>query len=184
MHGRALEVIKDSYPLVVGLPDDDIPIGIEIRVWDRRWIVRPSTLGPHSGLGLFAMDDIVVPDGCTPEDQPELFPFHGPTYSHSHWRILSRQCATFGRYGIKVDLRPGRAFMDGYPPRTGNLAGYINSTRGHVRDGVRPNAEWVEYYPGHHPRMGGSLTHFVITHAIRTIRVGDEILVDYDFRRS
>jgi hypothetical protein len=184
LHGRALEVIRDAYPLDVGLPDDEIPIGEEIRVWDRRWIVRPSSLGLHCSLGLFAMEDIVVPDGCLPEERPELFPFHGPTYSHSHWRILSRQCPTFGRYGIKVDLRSEKAFMDGYPPRTGNLAGYINSTRGHVRDGVHPNAEWVEYFPGHHPLIAPTLTQFVITHAIRTIRAGDEILVDYEFRRS
>lgn len=181
LRGRALEVIRDAHPGRVGLPDDTIPIGEEIMVWDRRWIVRPSSLGPHTGLGLFAMDDILVPDGCIPDDRPELFPFHGPTYSHSHWRILSRQCPTFGRYGIKVDLRQEKAFMDGYPPRTGNLAGYINSTRGLLRGGMLPNAEWVEYFPGHHARMETRVTHFVITHATRTIRAGDEILVDYDF---
>ncbi|KAL3691529.1 hypothetical protein R1sor_005180 [Riccia sorocarpa] len=36
-----------------------IPIGEEVMVWDRRWIVRPSTLGPLGGRGLFAWEDII-----------------------------------------------------------------------------------------------------------------------------
>ncbi|CAM6101322.1 unnamed protein product [Calypogeia fissa] len=76
--------------------------------------------------------------------------------------------------------------MDGYPTRTGNLAGFINSCRGYVQRGIQPNAEWVEYIPGssQYPRMTPQYTHYVLTHATRTIQAGDEILVDYEWRRD
>jgi hypothetical protein len=183
LHGRALEVVRDAYPAHVGFPDD-IPHGVAFTVWGRSWVVQESSLGPDAGMGLFACDDIVVPDGCTPEDHPVLFPFHGPKYGDSAWRILSRQCPTFGRYALHIDLDPRWSFIDGYPPRTSNVAGYINSCRGRVRQGTLPNAEWVEYVDHTHPLIPAKYSHFVLTHAIRSIAAGDEILVDYDWRRA
>ena len=182
LHGNAADTVKDAFPSLVGLPDDGIPIGEEIEIWGHRWIVRPSSLGPDIGLGLFACEDVIVPPDCALEDRPELFPFYGPIYSAHHWLVLSRACPTFGAYGLKVDLIPGRAFMDGYPPCTRNLAGYINNTKGFRRGGCEPNVEWVECTRPH-PRIHHRLRQYAITHATRTIRVGDEILRDYDYHR-
>ena len=93
-------------------------------------MIRPSTLGPSVGLGLFACEDIIVPEEHlrTPDHRVELFPFYGPKYLAQSWRILSRQCPTFSRYGIVIKGDPRYTQIDGFPPRTGNLAGYINST--------------------------------------------------------
>ncbi|CAM6082854.1 unnamed protein product [Calypogeia fissa] len=198
LQGNALGVIRDAFPHHVGYtwPDGDgafmgyrtydIPVDVPIEVWGRRWIVQPSSLGPPVGLGLFFLDDIIVDDLASVHERPQLLPFYGQKYSERSWRILSRQCPSFGRYAIAVNADAHYSQMDGYPPRTGNLAGFINSFRGHVRRGFQPNAEWVEYIPGtsQHPRMTPQYTHYVLTHATRTIRVGDEILVDYEWRRD
>ncbi|CAM6101687.1 unnamed protein product [Calypogeia fissa] len=163
----------------------DIPIDVPIEVWGHRWIVQRSSLGPAVGLGLFCLDDIIVDDASVYE-RPQLLPFYGPKYSERSCRILSRQCPTFGRYAIGVNADARYSQMNGYPTRTGNLVGFINSCRGHVRRGIQPNAEWVEYIPGssQHPRMTPQYTQYVLTHATRTIRAGDEILVDYEWRRD
>lgn len=183
LHGNALGVIRDSFPAHVGLPHF-IPIHTPFTVWGRSWIVQQSTLGLHVGLGLFALSDIVVPDGCHEDDRPALFPFYGPKYGEKAWRILSRQCPTFGRYGLRIKADPRWAFLDGYPLRTSNMAGYINSCRGRIRQGVLPNAEWHEYFRSSHELIAPRYTHYVLTHATRTIRAGEELLVDYDWHRA
>lgn len=182
LHGNALEVLKDSHPSLVGLLEN-CPIRTPFTIWGRPWIVKQSSLGVHAGLGLFALMDIIVPDGCPPDGRPALFPFYGPKYGDSHWQILSRQCPTFGRYGLRITGDRRYSFVDGYPPRTSNPAGYINSCRGHVWQGVLPNAEWHEYYRSCHQFISPRCTHYVLTHALTTIRQGDEILVDYEWRR-
>jgi hypothetical protein len=180
LRGNALHVVKDSYPHLVGFPDQP-PIGEPFFAWERPWIIRESTLGAGVGLGLFVLVDVHVDACCPPDDRPELLPFYGPKYSALAWRILSRQCPTYSRYGISLKGDPRFTQMDGYPPRTGNISGYINSTRRLRRQGFYPNAEWVEHVHTQHPRMDVRCTHYIMTHATRTIRAGDEILVDYDW---
>jgi hypothetical protein len=139
------------------------------------------------GLGVFAMEDIVVSDHCPVHLRPDLFPFSGVMYSRYEWGVLSRQCSTFGRYALGLRHDPSTyAFLDGYPPRAGGLAGYINSSTGLSRRLGRPmsaNAEWVEIVAGHR-LVDPSIQYFVMTCATRTIRAGDEILVDYTWRRT
>lgn len=182
LRGRALDVLKDSNPTIYGYPKvEDFRVAEPFYVWGRPWVVLPSTMGAHVGLGLFSLSDIIVREGCPPTEYPELFPFYGPRYSAAAWRILTRQCPTFSRYGIAIKGDPRFSQIDGYPGRTGNLAGYINSTTRSRRHGFRPNAEWVEYIGQVHPRLPSRITQFVITHAIISIRAGDEIFVDYDW---
>lgn len=194
------EVLRDSPPLHrVGLPRDwevargvyHFPIRTPIEAWGRRWELRESTLGPHVGLGLFSLQDIEVPEDCPHDSLPALLPFCGPMYCSRSWNILSRQCPTYGRYGLRIRGRPAAGFrgrrmvydqMDGYPYRTGNLVGFVNSTRRCRRVGVMPNAEWVEFYDhAAFPPLQNCMTHFVVTFATRTIRAGEEIFVDYDW---
>lgn len=179
LRGNALQAIKRPSPHLYKLPRRIPTDGSEIVVWGRRWLVRESHLLPGIGLGLFACEDILVPPHCDPIDYPELFPYAGPRYSRGSWLTLSRQCPTYTYYGMKIDLVPAFWMMDGYPPRTGNLAGYINSSFG---VGF-PNAEWVEV-TGRHRRMCHSVRHYIMTFATRTIHAGDEVLVSYDPRRN
>jgi hypothetical protein len=104
-------------------------------------------------------------------------------YSARDWNMLSRQCSSYGRYGISIDLHPTCRFIDGYPPRTGNLAGYINSPSGYWESRYSPNAEWVEC-TGPCPELGPDITHYVMTCATRTIMSGEEIFVAYSPRRT
>jgi hypothetical protein len=176
LRGKALLVIRKANPSLFSLRSP-VPIGQPFHSWGRFWIVKPSNL-VLGGLGLFAGSDITVPLG----GRVELFPFYGPRYSHSDWLVLSRQCRTFGRYGLRVLHHPGYAFMDGYPPRTGCFAGYINSSR-NLGKTIFPNAEWEEVEDPH-KWIDHRVIHYVMTVAIASIRRGEEVLVDYDFRHT
>ena len=181
LRGRALEVLKNHSPSMYGIDLEDgyIPIGEEIYIWGRPWLVRQSSFA--GGLGLFACVDIHVAPDCLEVDLPELFPFHGPSYSLSSWSILSRACKTYPRYGLLCARTPETRMIDGYPERTGNIAGYINSSIGPSGAYLgEANAEWVEGL-GPHRMMDTRIRHHVITVATRTIRRGDEILISYEW---
>ena len=182
LHGTASQLLQPWDASIHGIPREPVPIGVDFTIWGRRWSVRQSMINPDMGLSVFSVDDIIVPHGCARAHLPELFPFSGPMYSDSHWRSLSRQCSSFGRYALRVrHNNPIEQFIDGFPGRVGGLAGYVNSSRGLGRS-YPPNAEWVEHIRGHR-LCHLSVQHVVVTVAIRSIRAGDEILVDYPWRR-
>ncbi|KAL3686551.1 hypothetical protein R1sor_009125 [Riccia sorocarpa] len=86
--GQASRIIQQFEPSTLEMPQS-IPIGEEVVVWDRRWIVRPSTLGPLGGLGLFACADIIF-DETLEDSRPVLFPFCGHVYRRADWQVLER----------------------------------------------------------------------------------------------
>ena len=182
LRGRAAEVVQRDFDPAVYLMPRSLPLYEDFIVWGRTYLIGRSSLGPDVGFGVFATDTIRV-RGHDIQDRPALFPFCGPMYSAGDWNLLSRQCSSYGRYGISIDLHPTCRFIDGYPLRTGNLAGYINSPSGFWETSRQPNAEWVECT---HPcvELGPSITHYVMTYATRTIRSGEEILVAYTPRRT
>jgi hypothetical protein len=182
LRGRAAQVVQRDFDPTDYLMPRSLPIHQDIIIWGRTYVIGCSSLGPDVGLGVFAIDTIRVPSDDI-RDRPALFPFCGPMYSAGDWNLLSRQCASYGRYGISIDLHPTCRFIDGYPHRTGNLAGYINSPSGFWVDKVTPNAEWVEC-TGPCPELGPGISHYVMTYATRTIRSGEEILVAYTPRRT
>lgn len=182
LRGRALEVVQRDFDPGEYLMPRELPLYEEIIIWGRTYLIGRSRLGVDIGLGLFAMDTIRV-RGTAIEDRPALFPFCGPMYSARDWNLLSRQCSTYGRYGICIDLHPTCRFIDGYPPRTGNLSGYINSPSGFWVNEVTPNAEWVECTVPCE-ELGPSIPHYVMTYATRTIFSGEEIYVSYTPRRT
>lgn len=157
----------------------------EFVCWGRRWIIRPSTLGKDSGMGLFACEDIYVEAEAHARDFPELFPYSGAVYSFADWTILSRSDPRFRVYVLSVDggkkrVIPGdRRFIDGDPMRSHNISGFINSVKGTNRV---PNVEWV-HLEGSHERFIHNAEVSVITVASRSILVGDEIFCNYDFRK-
>ncbi len=182
LRGLAAEVVRRDFDPSVYLMPRSLPFYEEIFIWGRTYLIGRSSLGPDVGLGVFALDTItVLLDDI--QDRPALFPFCGPMYSSRDWNLLSRQCSSYGRYGCSIDLHPTCRFIDGYPPRTGNLAGYINSPSGFWEGRRLPNAEWVECT---HPclALGPDITHYVMTYATRTIRSGEEIFVAYTPRRT
>ena len=182
LRGRAAEVVQRDFDPTVYLMPRSLPLCEDFVVWGRTYRIGCSSLGPDVGFGVFATDTIRV-RGHDIQDRPPLFPFCGPMYSAGDWNLLSRQCSSYGRYGLCIDLHPTCRFIDGYPPRTRNLAGYINSPSGFWEPPRQPNAEWVECT---HPcaELGPGITHYVMTYATRTIRSGEEILVAYTPRRT
>lgn len=63
-----------------------MPINKVFTYWGRKWIVKTTT-NPAMGLGLFAMQDIVV-DAEDEEDGVELFAFGGAVYGPGDWNKI------------------------------------------------------------------------------------------------
>ncbi|KAL3689791.1 hypothetical protein R1sor_016100 [Riccia sorocarpa] len=164
-----------------------IPIGEDVSVSGRRWIVRQSTLGRFAGHGLFACEDILFDSAAPEETRPSLFPYAGSVYSHDEWLVLVGAHPTgFRTYLLDVDSWRGSSmpreeyrFVDGDPTRCPNLAGYINSVIGTQRPQREPNVMWVfiEDPPASYGRR--DLEFHVATVPTRPIQAGDELLCDY-----
>lgn len=165
-----------------------IPLHCPVEIWRRRWIVKESTL-PNSGLGVFALDRIEVPPNCPPDDLPQLFPYVGAVYKYPHYRLMTKHVPHFREYILasgNVDNLPPhrRRYIDGDPGRCGNIGGYNQSCAvpsKAIQD--KKNAEW-HYVEGKHPFFAPNLEcdFHIMTVAIRTIEIGDEIFVPYSFR--
>jgi hypothetical protein len=96
IRGKAIQVLKIWKGWVYNLPDT-IPVEEEVVVGGRRWIVKDSTLGVGIGYGLFACEDIDVPNhlGHDMQYAPALFPYAGPIYSTRAWKLLLSQAPTW-----------------------------------------------------------------------------------------
>ncbi|KAL3681547.1 hypothetical protein R1sor_024503 [Riccia sorocarpa] len=137
LRGEAARIYMEFDPASLEVPPS-IPIGEEVSVWGRRWIVRQSTLGRFAGHGLFACEDILFDSAAPEETRPSLFPYVGSVYSHDEWLVLIGAHPTgFRTYLLDVDSWRGSSmpreeyrFVDGDPARCPNLAGYINNVIG------------------------------------------------------
>ncbi len=187
--GKAIEVYRTWNPSIFNFPPT-IPVEEEIIIGGRRWIVKPSTLGPNMGYGLFACEDIDVPANLGRDMQyaPALFPYVGPIYIARHWKVLVKQNPSWKVYQIDLDGWPGchkrrehSRVIDGDPVRYPNIAGYINSSRG-IQPQRIPNVEWnlVDGSPPF-PFHGKTVDDHVMTVAISPIRAGDELLCAYEW---
>ncbi|KAL3685985.1 hypothetical protein R1sor_004007 [Riccia sorocarpa] len=164
-----------------------IPIGEEVTVWGRRWIVRQSTLGRVADYGVFACEDILFDSAALEETRPTLFPYAGSVYSHDEWLVLVGAHPTgFRTYLLDVDSWRGSSmpreeyrFVDGDPARCPNLTGFINSVIGTRRPQREPNVMWVliEDPPALYGRR--DLEFHVATVPTGRYRPGDELLCDY-----
>ena len=187
-----------------------IPIGVEVKVWDRDWIVKDSSLHPSIGLGLFACEDILLPTFPTDKDKVYLFPYCGMVYQPGVWNALSHASPSFRVFALSPDSYPdphtgrrvtrpvdGYRMIDGDPVRCSNIAAYINSVsipralKGSIQRMV-PNVEFV-FCDG--PPVGAPsprrsrpgappqppLYDFhMMVCATRSIRTGDELFARYD----
>lgn len=187
--GRAAITFHECNSLLYGVPAS-IPVGEIVEVWGRRWIVRESSI-PGSGMGVFAMDRIEVPEGTTFAHYPQLFPYVGAVYKYAQYRVMRRGVPFFKEYilesGKVMNLPPHRRrYIDGDPTRSGNIAGYIQSSVGNPRDiESRPNAEW-HYVDGGHPwfQPRWNKDFHIMTVATTTIESGDEIFISYGYDRK
>ncbi|KAL3688124.1 hypothetical protein R1sor_014433 [Riccia sorocarpa] len=186
LRGEAARIYREFDPASLEVPPS-IPIGEEVSVWGRRWIVRQSTLGRYAGHGLFACEDILFDSAAPEETRPSLFPYVGSVYSHDEWLVLLGAHPTgFRTYLLDVDswrgsimTREEYRFVDGDPARCPNLAGYINSVIGTRRPQRQPNVMWVliEDPPASYGRR--DLEFHVATVPTRPIQAGEERLCDY-----
>ena len=184
--GKCVSIVKEWDPSLLGLVDTS-PVDEEVMIWGRRWIVKTSSLGERHGYGVFACEDIILEDGAGREG-PTLFPYGGPIYKRRHWNMILQQHPEWKTYALEMDTFDGttRRFsegrvIDGDLVRSGNIAGYINSSVG-TRPKRRANYEWI-FVEGPPPTPYGQTYHkdYVLVVATRTIRAGDELFTHYEW---
>ncbi|KAH9566052.1 hypothetical protein CY35_04G110300 [Sphagnum magellanicum] len=184
--GKCANIIQSWNLAILGLLDS-LPYDEEVMVWGRRWIVKTSTLGERHGYGIYACEDIIVEDlaSCRKEGLT-LFRYGGPIYKRRHWNKILTQHPEWKTFAFEMDTFAGSTrrhsdgrVIDGDPIRSGNIAGFINSTMG-TQPKHRANCEWV-FVEGPPPAPYGQTYHedhyLVIT--TRTIRSGDELFTHY-----
>ncbi|KAL3701943.1 hypothetical protein R1sor_019965 [Riccia sorocarpa] len=154
----------------------NISIREVVTVWGRRWIVKESTI-PNTGLGLFAVDGVVVEPNTHYDNYPQLFRYVGAVYKHKEYKLMLQHMPSLIDYILDTSQKvPGgaqkRRYIDGDPVRTGNIAGYIQSSLG---TNIGSNAEWHYVDGGHmwfHRRWNKGF--HIMTVASRTIEPGEE----------
>ena len=117
--------------------------------------------------------------------------FCGPIYRWGPWHHLTRYIQSMTTYGLCLNAASlsgrgithaegQRLYVDGRPYSQGNIAGLINSSRGRS---ARTNCIFVECENSHEPRhMSRDVPRYIIVHAIKSLRAGDELLVNYGWR--
>ena len=151
-------------------------------------MIAPSTISPNAGRGLFVAQPVHVPANS----EVTLMSYCGPMYTWSAWHRLVRYVRSMTTYGLcanSVSLGEQnmtraygqRIYIDGRPYTQGNIAGFINSSRG--RDHYT-NCVFVECRNSHiHEHMTEDVPMYILVSAIRSLRVGDELLINYPWRR-
>ncbi|KAL3675657.1 hypothetical protein R1sor_025605 [Riccia sorocarpa] len=159
LRGEAARIYREFDPASLEMPPS-IPIGEEVSVWGRRWIVRQSTLGRFAGHGLFACEDILFDSIAPEETRPSLFPYAGSVYNHDEWLVLVGAHPTgFRTYLLDVDS-------------------CVSGTRP-LRE---PNVMWVLIEDPLASYGRRDLEFHVATVPTRPIQAGDELLCDYPWR--
>ncbi|KAL3689259.1 hypothetical protein R1sor_015568 [Riccia sorocarpa] len=183
---EAARIYRQFDPASLEVPRS-IPIGEDVSVWERRWIVRQSTLGRSADFGLFACDDILFDSTAQEETRPTLFPYVGSVYNHNEWlALVDVHQRGFSTYLLDVDSWRGSSmpreeyhFVDGDPVRCPNLAGYINNGIGTRCAQRQPNVMWVLIEDPSASYGRRDLEFHVATAPTRPIHAGDELLCHY-----
>ena len=105
VRGPTVGYIKEFHPWIFDVPDH-IPIGEMVEVWDRRWIVQQSQIHPEMGLGLFALEDIIVPSDDPQHPHPHILPYAGTYYSWGHWSVITKAAPSFAKFSLSADAYP------------------------------------------------------------------------------
>lgn len=118
--------------------------------------------------------------------------FCGRIYRWGPWHQLTRYIQSMSTYGLCLNAASlsdrgithaegQRLYVDGRPYSQGNIAGLINSSRGMS---ARTNCTFVECENSHEPgHMSRDVQRYIVVNAIRSLRAGDELLVNYGWRR-
>jgi hypothetical protein len=124
-----------------------VPINVEFICWNKKWIVKQSTLGKDAGLGLFAAQDIVVRRRSRKKvARVLLLPYSGPVYRRPDWSLIAHEWPHMGDHTMCANSHSVShytlwQYIDGTPSYTWCVAGYINSGINHPET---VNVDWEE----------------------------------------
>lgn len=179
--------IYGTWPSGTPIPD----VGTTFSYWGRSYMLGPSTI-PNAGIGLFTIDGIFVP----PESAVTVMVFAGPEYTWGQWLQLTQYVVSMATYGMcsnsaSLDLRQSegyhvhqgeRLFIDGRPYSQGNIAGFINSSRGHGYT-HETNCIFEERTNVQEEFMSSIVDRCIMVVATTTILPAHELFVNYSFIR-
>ena len=155
------------------VPKELPPINTNFCVNERIYRIAPSSL---HGLGLFSMDGIKV----SYNKVSELMEYVGPCYDYKSWMHIVQYKKSMRRYALSANYiqqqdnnqsKSVAIYIDGRPKATGNIVGFINSTR--------PGSTIKQPNCIFEAREGNR----VFICAIKSIRAGEELLIDYNLNR-
>ena len=110
----------------------------------------------------------------------ELMEYVGPCYDYKSWMHIVQYKKSMRRYALSANYiqqqdnnqsKSVAIYIDGRPKATGNIAGFINSTR--------PGSTIKQPNCIFEAREGNR----VFICAIKSIRAGEELLIDYNLNR-
>ena len=140
----------------------------------KTYCIYPSSL---HGLGLFSMDGINVSYGT----EIELMEYVGPCYKYNDWLLLVRYMRSMQTYKVATNYcqllenslnKGATVYIDGSPKDSGNIPGFINSTRLGSTHKL-PNFLFE-----------GRERNRVFVCATKSIAAGEELLIDYGLNRT
>jgi hypothetical protein len=124
-------------------PTIPIPFNSKFTFWGRNYIVKTAT-NPSMGRGLFAAEDIIVPEhGYVP-----LFPYFGPYYSFIEWHRLSESTLHLFSYLNCYDRLVGSEKLWPLRNRIGRMHKVATCLWWHVIEGLFKSCHHVVRGPG------------------------------------
>jgi hypothetical protein len=116
-----------------------------------------------------------------------LMPFFGPLYSCSNYLNIVKYKHRISMYSMCMNGYPSRNFnrknllhIDGRPRTHGNIVGFINSCTASL---FSTNCSFEEHSNDKEFFMKRKASIFFVVHAIHSLSLGEELLINYNFHR-
>jgi hypothetical protein len=136
-----------------------------------------------ANIGLFILSHVSVP----PRQSVALKPYCGPLYSQSDYLNIVKYKHKISMYNMCMNGYDYRNFnkknllyIDGHPQTHGNIAGFINSCKSSLFSAhffFEEHSNDKEFF------MKRKAFRFVVVHAIHSLSLGNELLINYNFHR-
>jgi hypothetical protein len=160
-----------------------LDVGTKFSFYGNSYMISKSKIDVLNP-GLFILSDVFIP----PKQSVAIMPFFGPLYSwYDYLNIvkckhnISMYSMCMNGYDSRNFNRKNLLYIDGRPQTHGNIAGFINSCRSSL---FTTNCSFEEHSNDKEFFMKRNATIFVVMHAISSLSLGYELLINYNFRRT
>ena len=156
--------------------------GIEFSFCGNSYMIVKSNINVVN-LALFILSHVIVP----PKQSVALMPFCGPLYSRSDYlnivkynHNISIYITCMNGYAIVKFNRKNLLYINGHRQTHENITGFINSFKSSL---FSANCFFEEHSNDKEFFMKKKASKFIVEHAVHRLCLGDELLINYNFRR-